>query len=124
MEEVSEGADELAGREEPGDHAGEGHHDPHQEEDPHALVPVQGSITHLDEDVGQHPERDTDAEYSQRDDHQGPGPADEGLVGGDDGHVGVVGGPGVGGGDLLAGVHGLYGPGVDGSVLGIDRCGR
>ena len=120
VEEVSEGADDLAGGEEPGDDAGEGDHDPHEEENPHALVTVEGPVTHLDEDVGQHPQRDADTEYGEGDDDQGPGPPDEGLVGGDDGHVRVVSGP-VGGGQLLAGVHGLYRPGVDGPVLGIDR---
>ena len=125
---MSDGADDLGGREEPGDDTGEGDDDSNQEEDSHALVSIKRPVAHFDEDVGQHPEGDTDTEYCQGDHHQGPGPTDEGLVGGDDRHVSVGpsgGGGGGGVGQVLAGVQSLDGPGVDRSVsvLGIDQRG-
>ena len=126
VEKVSDGADDLGGGEEPGDDTGEGDDDPNEQEDSHALVPVQSPVTHLDEDVGQHPQRHADTEYCEGDDDQGPGASNEGLVGGDDRHV--SGGPSGGGGEVdrvLAGVQSLYGTGVDRSVsvLGIDQRG-
>ena len=128
VEEVSDGTDDLGGGEEPGNHAGEGDDDSNQEEDAHALVSIQGPVTHLDEDVGQHPQRDADTEYCQGNHHQGPGPPNEGLVGGDDRHVPVSSSGGGGAGcvdQVLAGVQRLDGAGVDRSVfvLGIDQRG-
>ena len=128
VQEVSDGADDLGGREEPGNDTGEGDDDSNQEEDSHALVSIKSPVTHLDEDVGQHPQRHADTKYCQGDHHQGPGAAHEGLVGGDDRHVSVSppgGGVGVGVGQVLAGVQRLDGPGVDRSVsiLGIDQPG-
>ena len=127
VKEVSDGADDLGGREEPGDDTGEGDDDANQQENSHALVSIESPVTHLDKHVGQHPQRDADTEYGQGDDHQGPGTPDEGLVGGNDGHVsgGPSGGGGEVGGQPRAGVQTLYGPGVDRSVCvpGIDQRG-
>ena len=77
VKEVSHGADCLAGGQQPGHHAGEGHHDAQEEEHSHALVAVESAVTHLDEHVGQHPQGDADTEYGERDDHKGPGSPDE-----------------------------------------------
>ena len=123
---MSDGADYLGGGEEPGDDTGEGDDDSNEQENSHALVSIESPVTHLDKHVGQHPERDADTEYGQGDDHQGPGPSNEGLVGGNDGHVSR--GPSGGGGDVRqprASVQTLYGPRMDRSVCvpGIDQRG-
>ena len=69
VKEVSDGADDLGGREEPGNDTGEGDDDSNQEEDSHALVSIESAVTHLDEDVGQHPEGHADTKYCQGDHH-------------------------------------------------------
>ena len=38
------------------------------------------SLSHLDEDIDQHPQGDAEAGQRKGDDHQGPGPAYEALV--------------------------------------------
>ena len=41
----------LGGGQEPGHGAGEGHHDPQEEQHAHALVTRQRPVTHLEEDI-------------------------------------------------------------------------
>ena len=74
---MSDGADDLGGREQPGNDTGEGDDDSNQEEDTHALVSIKSPVTHLDEDVGQHPQGNADPKYCQGDDDQGPGATNE-----------------------------------------------
>ena len=44
------------------------------------MIAVEGSVTHLDEDVDEHPEADAGSEDGDSNDDKGPGSADERFV--------------------------------------------
>ena len=83
VEKMPMGANHFVGRKKPRNDAGKEAHDSNEEEDSHGLISIEGSVTHLDEDVDQHPETNAGPEDGHGHHNERPGPADERLVGED-----------------------------------------
>ena len=80
---MSDSTDGLVRRQQPGDHTDEQRSHANQQKNSHALVPREGSVAHLDKDVDDHPNGDTDPKDGDRNYNEGPGTTHEGLVRGD-----------------------------------------
>lgn len=77
MKKVPIGANHFIGWQKPRDNTCKEAHDAQEKENAHGLITIEGSVTHLDEDVDEHPEADAGAEDGHSHDDEGPGSADE-----------------------------------------------